>query len=99
MGGATLGALLGLPVLLQSDMRFGWLLLPIVLMTNFFWSLHPGAIPGNPPPNRRVNLPGGRFMAILLGSSFHVLPFGHLMPHRFNRNPRDRPDVYDPAMT
>jgi fatty acid desaturase len=37
-------------------------------------------------------------MAILLGSSFAVLRFGHLMHHRYNRNPIDRPDVYDPAL-
>ena len=34
---------------------------------------------------------------LLLGSSFAVLRFGHLMHHRYNRNPIDRPDSYDPA--
>jgi fatty acid desaturase len=38
-------------------------------------------------------------MAILLGSSFHVLRFGHLMHHQYNRNPLDRPDTYDPSVT
>ncbi len=99
MGAATIGALLGLPILLQIDARFGWLLLPVALLTNFFWSLHHEAIHGNLHPDRRVNLLAGRAMAILLGSSFHVLRFAHLMHHRFNRSPRDRPDVYDPAVS
>ncbi|HEY3149039.1 MAG TPA: fatty acid desaturase, partial [Dongiaceae bacterium] len=47
----------------------------------------------------RRNLLAGRCMAVLLGSSFHVLRFGHLMHHRYNRNPVDRPDTYDPAVT
>jgi fatty acid desaturase len=99
MGAATLGALLGVPALLQADGRFGWLLLPVALLTNLFWSLHHEAIHGNLHPGRRVNLLAGRLMAILLGSSFHVLRFAHLMHHRFNRNPSDRPDVYDPAIS
>jgi fatty acid desaturase len=99
MGAATIGAVLGVPVLVQNDIAFGWLLLPVVLLTNLFWSLHHEAIHGNLHPNRRINLLAGRFMAILLGSSFHVLRFAHLMHHRFNRNPRDRADVYDPAVT
>ena len=99
MGVATIGALLGVPFLVHGDTRFGWLLLPVALLTNFFWSLHHEAIHGSLHPDRRINLLAGRFMAILLGSSFHVLRFAHLMHHRFNRNPRDRPDVYDPAVT
>ena len=99
MGAATLGALLGVPILIQGDARFGWLLLPVALLTNFFWSLHHEAIHGNLHPDRRVNLLAGRLMAIVLGSSFHVLRFAHLMHHRFNRSPRDRPDVYDPAVS
>jgi hypothetical protein len=38
-------------------------------------------------------------MAILIAALFHVLRFGHLMHHRYNRNPLDRPDTYDPATT
>jgi fatty acid desaturase len=99
MGVCTIGALLGVPVLLKVDAGFGWLLLPVALLTNFFWALHHEAIHGSLHPDRRINLLAGRCMAILLGSSFQVLRFAHLMHHRFNRNPRDRPDVYDPAVT
>ncbi len=99
MGGATIGALIGVPALMTVDAHFGWLLPPVALLTNFFWALHHEAIHGSFHPNRRINLTAGRIMAILLGSSFHVLRFAHLMHHRFNRNPGDRPDVYDPAVT
>ena len=38
-------------------------------------------------------------LAILWGSSFRLLRFGHLMHHRFNRHKLDRPDSYDPTTT
>jgi fatty acid desaturase len=98
MAVATTGALFGVPFLLEIDAHFAWLLLPVALLTNSFWSLHHEAIHGSFHANRRINLLAGRSMAILLGSSFHVLRFAHLMHHRFNRNPGDRPDVYDPSV-
>ncbi len=97
---ATLGGLLAVPIcLLPQDPRWGWLLAPAALSTNFFWALHHEAIHGGLHNDRQRNLLAGRFMAILLGSSFHVLRFGHLMHHRYNRSPIDRPDTYDPAIT
>lgn len=96
----TIGGLIVLPLwLLPLDARWGWLLAPIALLTNFFWALHHEAIHGGFHQDRQRNLQAGRLMAVLLGSSFHVLRFGHLMHHRYNRNPIDRPDVYDPAAT
>jgi fatty acid desaturase len=97
LGGSTLGGLFGVPFLLPIDLRFGWLLLPVALLTNPGWALHHEAIHGSFHADRRINLAAGRMMAILLGSSFDVLRFAHLMHHRFNRNPTDRPDLYDPA--
>ena len=100
MAALTLGALLAVPLwLLPRDPRWGWLLVPAALLTNFCWALHHEAIHGGFHPDRRRNLLAGRFMAVLMGSSFHVLRFGHLMHHRYNRNPIDRPDTYDPAVT
>jgi fatty acid desaturase len=99
MAVATLGALLGVPLLLRIDVHLAGLLLPVGLLTNAFWALHHEAIHGSFHPDRRINLLAGRLMAILLGSSFQVLRFAHLMHHRFNRNPGDRPDVYDPPLT
>ena len=100
MASLTIGGLIVLPRwLLPLDARWGWLLAPIALLTNFFWALHHEAIHGGFHEDRRRNLRAGRLMAVLLGSSFHVLRFGHLMHHQYNRNPLDRPDVYDPAVT
>jgi fatty acid desaturase len=100
MASLTIGGLIVLPLwLLPLDARWGWLLAPIALLANFFWALHHEAIHGGFHDDRQLNLRAGRLMAVLLGSSFHVLRFGHLMHHRYNRNPIDRPDVYDPAAT
>jgi fatty acid desaturase len=100
MLGLIMGGLVVLPLwLLPTDARWGWLLVPIVLLTNFFWALHHEAIHGGFHEDRQRNLQAGRLMAVLLGSSFHVPRFGHLMHHRYNRSPIDRPDVYDPAVT
>jgi len=100
MAGLTIGGLVVLPIwLLPLDANWGWTLLPVALLTNFFWALHHEAIHGGFHEDRQHNLRAGRIMAVLLGSSFHVLRFGHLMHHRYNRNPLDRPDTYDPAMT
>ena len=100
MASLTICGLIVLPLWpLARDPRWGWLLVPVALLTNFFWALHHEAIHGAFHGDRQRNLRAGRLMAILLGSSFHVLRFGHLMHHRYNRNPIDRPDTYDPATT
>lgn len=95
----TLGAMILVPwLLLPLDARWGFLLLLLVaLLSNGFWALHHEAIHGGFHPDRQRNQLAGRIMAVLLGSSFAVLRFGHLMHHQYNRNPTDRPDVYDPA--
>lgn len=96
----SLGALFLVPlVALPHSVWWGLALAPVALLTNSFWALHHEAIHGGFNDNRRVNVLAGRIMAILLGSSFHVLRFGHLTHHRYNRNPVDRPDVYDSART
>jgi fatty acid desaturase len=96
----TIGGLFVLPLcLLPVDAHWGWLLVPIAMLTNSFWALHHEAIHGGFHEDRQRNLQAGRLMAVLLGSSFHVLRFGHLMHHQYNRSPIDRPDVYDPAVT
>jgi fatty acid desaturase len=100
MASLTIGGLIVLPVwLLPLDANWGWLLVPVALLTNFFWALHHEAIHGGFHQDRQRNLRAGRIMAVLLGSSFHVLRFGHLMHHQYNRNPIDRPDMYDPSVT
>lgn len=98
MAALTLGAMILVPwLLLPLDARWGLLLVPVALLSNGFWALHHEAIHSGFHEDRRLNTLAGRSMAILLGSSFAVLRFGHLMHHRYNRNPTDRPDIYDPA--
>jgi fatty acid desaturase len=100
LAATTLFALFGLPLwLLNQNPIWGWCLVPIALATSSLWSLIHEAIHGNFHPNRRVNNWAGRIGALLLSSSFHLLRFGHLMHHRFNRHRLDRPDIYDPDET
>lgn len=99
-GGATLFACFLLPLIVQrSGADCAWLLLPIMLVANGYWAtLHEamhGQLMAQPADNRRA----GRFLAVLWGSSFRMLRFGHLMHHRFNRHALDRPDCFDPAVT
>lgn len=99
---ANLAALLLLPVLIATDagglgLHWAWLVLPVTLTSNGFWALLHEAIHSLFTADRTLNRRAGRFMAVLFGSSFRVLRFGHLTHHRFNRHPLDRPDCFDPA--
>lgn len=80
-------------VLLPISPHFGWLLLLGVIATPTHWSLIHEAIHGNLLPHRAANGLGGRALAIVFGSPFQLLRFGHLMHHRFNRTPLQRSDV------
>jgi fatty acid desaturase len=94
---ATLFALIVLPLwLLPISPWWALLLVPIALGSNSFWALNHEAIHGNFNWQRLVNHRAGRVMSVLLGSSFRVLRFAHLMHHRHNRYPLDRPDIYEP---
>jgi fatty acid desaturase len=96
LGACTLFALIALPLwLLPRNPWWGLALVPVALATNSFWALHHEAIHGNFHPARRINHLSGRAMAVLLGSSFRVLRFAHLMHHRYNRYRLDRPDIYE----
>jgi fatty acid desaturase len=98
LGALTLFALFALPLwLLPRSLLWGWLLVPVALSTNCLWSLIHEAIHSNFHPDRRINNWAGRAGALLLGSSFHLVRFAHLMHHRFNRYSLDRPDLYDPT--
>lgn len=101
---ATLAVLLALPTAFRLHLfgtERGWLCfaLPVALISNGFWALQHEAIHSLFAADQAVNRRAGRFMAVLFGSSFRVLRFGHLMHHRFNRHPLDCPDAYDPKTT
>lgn len=78
---------------------WAWMLMPLILIANGYWATLHEAIHGQLLVGAEINRRAGRVLAILWGSSFRLLRFGHLMHHRFNRHKLDRPDSYDPALT
>jgi fatty acid desaturase len=103
-GLANLAVLLVLPILAAENVggigsHWAWLALPVTLSSNGFWALLHEAIHNLFASDRNLNRQAGRLMAILFGSSYRMLRFGHLTHHRFNRHPLDRPDCFDPAQS
>jgi len=101
---ANLAVLLVLPLLIRFNIlgfQATWLLLalPVALLSNGFWALQHEAFHNHFAARQVTNKLCGRLMSILFGSSFRVLRFAHLMHHRFNRHPLDRPDTFDPSTT
>ncbi|MGQ4618808.1 fatty acid desaturase [Nocardia sp. R7R-8] len=88
-----------LPLLLiPRDRAWGWVLLPMALLTTTLWSVIHEAVHGNLHHLRSRNDRYGRVLAVLYGSPFALLKAGHLLHHRYNRT-RERAEVYDPAST
>jgi fatty acid desaturase len=85
-----------LPIyLLPRDSRWAWLLLPIVLLSNPFWSLIHEAIHDLLHANKSVNLFIGRLLGVLFGSPFRILRLSHLLHHKLNRMPVEGSEFYD----
>lgn len=72
-----------------------WLAVPLVVLAPTHWGLIHEAIHGQLLPRRRLNESVGRVLAITFLLPFDAVRFGHLMHHRFTREPYDRPDVHD----
>ncbi|WP_245616477.1 fatty acid desaturase family protein [Paraburkholderia acidipaludis] len=70
-------------------------LVPVVLATPVHWGLIHEGIHGQLLRDRRANETLARLLAIGLAMPFDAVRFGHLMHHRFTREPFDRPDVDD----
>lgn len=99
-GASALAAYFVVPALVTwLDPVWIWALLPLTLIANGYWATLHEAMHGQLRPNSVANRRVGRVLAILWGSSFRMLRFGHLMHHRFNRHDLDHPDCYDPAKT
>ncbi|HET9916241.1 MAG TPA: fatty acid desaturase, partial [Candidatus Binatia bacterium] len=81
--------------MLPQDPRWAWLLVPIVLLTNPFWSLIHEAIHDLFHSNKSVNGFAGRLLAILFGSPFRILRLSHLLHHKLNRMPVEGTEFYD----
>jgi len=86
-------------VLLPMSPRWGWLLVPLVLLSTPLWSVIHESIHGSLFADRRWNDRAGRALAITWGAPFVLLKTGHLMHHRYSRTRRERTEIYDPATT
>lgn len=66
-----------------------WLMAAVIValipLNTPFWSLIHEGIHRNMHPQRTLNEGWSRAMAVIFGASFHVLRFGHLMHHQYNR--------------
>jgi fatty acid desaturase len=87
--------LVGMALLLQhaGTAALG-LIVPVVLLTPTHWGLIHEAIHGQLLTQRTANERAGRTLSILLALPFDAVRFGHLMHHRFTREPYDQPDIY-----
>ncbi len=98
MTGVHLFALLALPAwLLPLDAAWGWLLMVPVLLTTTGWALLHEAIHGTLTGRKRPDHLFGRLQAVLFGSPFELLRWGHLLHHGYNRTARERSEVYEPG--
>ncbi|MGH8777503.1 fatty acid desaturase family protein [Paraburkholderia sp.] len=93
--------LFGWPLLLAYVGVAWWIVAPVtmllVVLSPTHWGLIHEAIHGQLLPRHRWNEAVGRLLAIAFMLPFDAVRFGHLMHHRFTREPYDRPDVFDDA--
>jgi fatty acid desaturase len=91
--------LVGLPLAMRASggptLALIATLVPVVLATPIHWGLIHEGIHGQLLRKRRANEWLARLLAIGLAMPFDAVRFGHLMHHRFTREPFDRPDVDD----
>jgi fatty acid desaturase len=76
---------------------FPVLMAAFLLSTPTIWGLAHEGIHGRLLRHRAGNLAVSRLVCILLGFSFEIVQFGHLMHHRHNGYEHDRPDRIDPS--
>ena len=85
-----------LPIaLLPVNSNWGWLLAPLALLTNPFWSLIHEAIHDLFHANKSINAFFGRLLALLFGSPFRILRLSHLLHHKLNRMPVEGTEYFD----
>ncbi len=68
-----------------------------VLVTPTLWGLVHEGIHGRLARHPWINRAAARGLSLLLGFSFDVVQFGHLMHHRYNGHEYDRPERMRPA--
>jgi fatty acid desaturase len=81
--------------LLRSDLRWAWILVPIALLNNPYWSLLHEAIHDLFYPDRRINMFFGRTLSVMFGSPFRILRLSHLLHHKLNRTPMEGTEFYE----
>ncbi len=79
--------------LLPKDHLWAFTLIPLFIVNNTLWALIHEAIHKIFHPNIKINEFWGRILSIIHGSSFHILRFGHMMHHSFNR--KWESEIYD----
>ena len=93
---AVLMQLVAWPFLLQQwGASALWIAVPLVVLTPMHWGLIHESIHGKLLPQRQLNEWLGRALAIAFLMPYDAVRFGHLMHHRFTREPFDRPDVHN----
>jgi fatty acid desaturase len=99
VGLALAWELIGLPLAMRASggltLALVVTLVPVVLTTPIHWGLIHEGIHGLLLRDRRANEWLARLLAVGLAMPFDAVRFGHLMHHRFTREPFDRPDVDD----
>ena len=71
---------------------FALVVLGFLISTPTIWGLVHEGIHGRLFKHPFINLTASRVLSVLLGFSFDVVRFGHLMHHRYNGHKYDRPD-------
>jgi fatty acid desaturase len=85
--------------LLPKDIRWGFMVLPLALLTNPFWSVIHEAIHDLLHPNRWINTMIGRLLSVMFGSPFRILKSSHLLHHKLNRVPVEGTEYYERGKT
>ena len=84
--------------LLQKNMHWSLVIIPISALNNPFWALIHEAIHDLFSSSSGTNVAAGRLLSLFFGSPFHVLRLTHLSHHKFNRSPLEKgTEVYDPT--
>ena len=86
-------------LLLPRGGAWAWTLVPVVFLSNPFWSLIHEAIHDLFHANRKVNVFCGRLLALWFGSPFRIIRMSHLLHHKLNRLPIEGTEYYDCAKT
>ncbi len=66
-----------------------------VLLSLPLWALIHECMHGVLTGRQRFDQMAGRVLAVLFGAPYRVLRAGHLLHHRYNRQPPDRSEIYD----